>query len=168
MHKRAGWLVLVVMLIAACGEPAVDVDIPDRGEGQRLFDEPGVVDEAAVADALDQASADSGLDVVGMVFEDDHINAGQADRGGRELLDAWDADVVLVAVAAPGDFDSADDERERFFGVYASDRFEIPRSLREEIIDEYMTPYAQDNAWTEGFVTSADALRDGVEESGDS
>jgi len=164
MRRGVAWFVGGLMfLIAACGEPAVDLAVPERAEGQRLFDEVGALDEGTVSGALDDAAAVSGLDVVGLVFEDDDVSAGQADRGGRELLDAWGGDVVLVAVAAPGDFTSDDEDRERFFGVYGSDRFEIPRSLREDIIDNYMTPLAAENAWTEGFQAAAEALADQVE-----
>lgn len=158
---RAGLLVLLVLALAAC-EPAVALEVPSRSADQRLLDVPGATDATAVSAALDAAAEASGLDVVGLVFEDDRASLGQADRGGRQLLRAWDADVVLVAVARPGDFGSQAAERARYFGVYAEDRFEVPRGLREEAIFSHAQLPAASNDWTTAFVDAAGAVGKGL------
>jgi hypothetical protein len=148
---------LLIMLLTACGEPPVALDVPPRGPDQHILDTVGVVDAALEAD-LRALSASSGLDVVALAFEDKRTSLGQADRGGKLLLREWDADIVLVAVAAPGDFGSTEADRRRFFGVFASDRFAVSRSLRERIIFERVQLLAADNAWADAFAAAADEL----------
>ncbi|MBA2316524.1 MAG: hypothetical protein H0V93_01895 [Euzebyales bacterium] len=150
--------IVAALGLIACGEPAVDVDIPDRAAGQHLLDAAGILDTAAVEGALADASQASGLDVVGLAFTDGAANLGQADRGGRALLDAWDADVVVVAVAAPGDFTSVGADRRRFFGVFSGDRFDVPRSVRERIVGDVASVPAGANDWTSAFTGAAEAL----------
>ena len=149
---------LLAVLLVACGEPDVDLSPPPRAAGAQLHDEVGVVDPA-VAERLAAVSEASGLDVVGLVYEDERATLGQADRAGRLLLEAWDADIVLVAVAFPGDFANPDpDARQRFFGVASTDRFTVTRDLRERIVDEAVPPPAAANDWTAAFEAAVDEL----------
>lgn len=149
--------VLAALVLAACGEPEVDLDVPDRAEGQRLLDVADVMDDS-VEEALAQAAAATDLDIVALAFEDERASLGQADRGGSTLLAAWDADVVVVVVGFPGDLTADDPEaRARYFGVYG-DRFDVPRSVREQINDEVVAPLAADNDWTGAFTAAAETL----------
>lgn len=149
--------VLLLVLLAACGEPAVDLEVPRRAPDQHLLDAAGILD-SSVEQRLRELSEAAGLDVVGLAFEDEQTTLGQADRGGRLLLREWDADVVLVAVAAPGDFASADADRTRFFGVYSTDRFDVSRDLRERIIFERVQLLAAENEWVAAFHAAIDEL----------
>jgi hypothetical protein len=147
-------------LAGGCGNPEVALAVPERQDGQVMLDEAGVLD-AAVADRLAAVAADTGVDVVALAFEDPQASLGQADRGGRLLLDAWGADVVVVAVARPGDFASSDEQaRRRYFGVFATDRFAVPRGLRERIVEEAVPPLAARNDWPGAFTAAADILAD--------
>lgn len=165
-RRLLAFLLTALVLLAACGEPAVDLDVPTRGPDQHLLDEVGLLD-AAVEQRLREVSAASGLDVVALVFEDERTNMGQADRGGRALLDAWDADVVLVAVAGPGDFTSEDAERRRYFGVYANDRFAVSRDVRERIIFDRVQLLAAENAWIPAFLAAVDQLEEELAAAGE-
>jgi hypothetical protein len=150
-------LVALALALSGCGEPAVDLDVPERAEDQHVLDEVGLLDDA-IEQRLREVSAASGFDVVALVFEDERTSLGQADRGGKLLLDAWDADIVLVAVARPGDFASAQADRSRFFGVFATDRFTVSRSLRERIIFERVQLLAAENEWGPAFAAAIEEL----------
>jgi hypothetical protein len=159
MREQPLRLVVALLLVLAvgCGEPEVDLDVPPRGPDQHLLDEVGILD-AAIEVRLREVSERSGLDVVALTFEDERTTLGQADRGGRLLLREWDADVVLVAVAMPGDFTSVEADRSRFFGVYATDRFDVSRDLRERIIFERVQLLAAENDWAAAFSAALDEL----------
>ena len=150
--------VLLAALLAACGEPEPDLSPPERAAGEQVLDEAGVLD-ATIGERLAELRDDTGYDVVALAYEDDRATLGQADRAGRLLLDAWDADIVLVAVAFPGDFDNPDpDDRQRFFGVTATDRFTVTRDLRERIVDEAVPDPAARNDWPAAFHVAIDEL----------
>jgi hypothetical protein len=151
----------LLAVAAGCAEPGVALEVPDRAPGQRVLDPAGILDDA-VAARLDTAADKAEVDVVALAFTDEAASLGQADRGGRRLLEAWDADVVLVAVARPGDFASRDDDRRRFFGVFSADRFAVPRGLREDILEEVVPSLAARNRWPAAFIAAADALATGL------
>ena len=150
---------LVVVLIARDPEP--DLEVPPRDAGQVSADLAGILD-GEVDDAL-QALADDGWDAVALTFETPAANQGEAQRGGRALLEDWDADIVLVAVAEPGDFDSDAEGRRRFFGVEAPSAFDVPGDLREDVTDRVIPPYAADNDWTGAFRAGAEHLAEELE-----
>jgi hypothetical protein len=147
---RALLLLAVVGLLAGCGEPPVDLDVPRRGPDQHVVDEAGILD-ASVEERLAELSETSGYDVVAVAFTDERSSLGQADRGGRMVLREWGADIVLVAVARPDDFTSVEPERNRFFGVFAADRFDVSRDLRERIIFDAVQLLAAENEWVQAF-----------------
>lgn len=152
------WLLVVALLLVACGEPPVDVAIPPReGEG-RVADLAGILDVAAVEDALDDASAATALDTVALTYTTEQASCGEAFRAGGALLAAWDADVALVAVARPGDFEATGADRERCVGIRPADDFAVPSGLREEIAERLVPPLAADNRWTDAFVVAAERL----------
>lgn len=159
--RRARRLAAAVGLAAAllaCGEPAVGVELPSRRDDQQVLDLAGVLDDG-VERRLSQMRAELGVDVVAFTFEDERASLGQADRGGRLVLGEWGADVVLVAVARPGDFTNPDPSaRRRFFGVNAEDRFAVGRDLRERVVEEAVPPPASDNDWTRAFHAAIDVI----------
>ncbi len=161
--RRRATSVLVVALLSlmsvACGEEEPDLSVPDREEGQVVLDEVGLLDEA-VADAL--TSVD-GYDVVAVVYETSQANAGEAHRAGGLVLDAWDADIALVAVAVPGDFESTEEDRRRFAGIRPDDPRAVPGSVIDAINDEILPVYASDNDWHGAFVSSAELLAEELE-----
>jgi hypothetical protein len=156
---------LVGLLLPACGEPPVDLDVPRRASGQVVLDQAGILDEAEIEKHL---RAFEERDVVALTFETEQASRGEARRAGQLLVREWDADVVLVAVARQGDFDSTIVDREdprdrqRFFGIEPADTFDVPGGLREEIVEETVPPIAADNDWQQVFVTAAQDLRDGL------
>lgn len=150
-------LLALALLLTACGEPPVAYEPPTRAPGQHLLDSVGLLD-AATEQRLREVSEQTGFDVVGLTFDDERASLGQADRGGKLLLGAWDADVVLVAVAQPGDFISVDDERSRYFGVFSADRFAVSRGLRERIIFDRVQLLAAENQWIPAFTAALDEL----------
>jgi hypothetical protein len=156
LRRLAPGLVLVLLLVG-CGEPPVALEVPERSAGAHLLDTAGLLG-ATTEDRLREVSASTGLDVVGLTFEDERATLGQADRGGKRLLSEWDADVVLVAVGRPGDFVSEDAERSRYFGVFAGDRFTVSRDVRERIIYERVQLLAAENAWAPAFAAAIDEL----------
>ena len=83
-------------------------------------------------------------------------NCGEAFRAGREFVQAWEADVAVVAVAEPGDFDDADGDR--CVGLAPLDDFELGRGTREEVSEVIWPPLIDDNAWGEIFDVAADEL----------
>lgn len=148
-------LLFVAALLVACGEPGVDVDFPARAQGQVMLDE-----AAVLGDAVRARAADMPADVVVLTFESPDASLGHADRAGRALLDAWDADVALVAVAAPGDFTSAAEGRQRFFGVVSADVRAVSRGARERIAEDVVPPLAAQNDWKAVFLAALDEVEE--------
>lgn len=169
--RRAGAVGLLALagLVAGCGEPAVDLDLAARADGQTVLDLAGAVDDAAVEDAL-AGIRDLGYDAVALTYESEQAGRGEAARAGRMVVREWDADIVLVAVARPGDFasETVDPEdpgaRERFFGIEPADTFAVSGSLREEIVEETIPPIAAGNDWDGVFTTAARDLAEGLTE----
>ncbi len=158
MSRRwRGWAVAAALAATAvgCGEPAVDLELPER-DGH-------VADLAGIAgDDLDgrlaDVEAETGLDIVVLTYETGQANCGEAFRAGGELVGAWDADVAVVAVAAPGDFTSTEDGRERCLGVRPRDEHAVPAGLREEIAEGIVPPIAAENRWDEALQAAVDRL----------
>lgn len=157
--RSAFAVVLAALLLAAC-EPAVDVAIPEREPGQVLLDQAGILDER-VEQRL-RAFGEQGRDVVALTYETEQVTRGEASRAGRELVEAWGADVALVAVSRPGDFASTDTStRERVFGLEAADAYDISRDLREQIVETLVPPVAGENDWPGVFLLALDRLETG-------
>lgn len=154
---------LLVAGLVACGEPAVPLAVPDRGAEQHVLDLAGVLDEAELARPLARLVR-LGWDPVLVTFEADDASLGLADRAGRKVLDAWGADLVLVAVAEPGDFRSDAENRRRFFGLVAREVHDVPRGLRERVAEQLVPPLASENAWTEAFAVAMRALAEGLDD----
>lgn len=156
--RRAALAVLAATMLAACGEPAVDLEVPAREPGQHVLDTAGLLDGTDVQARL-AALADAGLDVVAVTAETPQASLGETRRAGQLVLEEWDADIALVALAAPGDFDSTDTEsRRRFFGLEAADAFSVPRGLRERIAEERAPPLAEGNDWPGVFSMAIDEI----------
>ena len=153
---RKGLLLLAVML-AACGEPAVDVDIAPRDGGRHVADQAGILDAEALEQRLADAE-DEGLDIVALTYESEQANCGEAYRAAREFVRTWEADVALVAVAKPGDFESSEQTRQRCLGVQPLDDRGLPGDLREQIAEELVPPKAGANDWDGAFAVAVDAL----------
>jgi len=149
-------LALVVSL-AACGEPAVDLSLPAREEGAQVADLAGVLDAGQVQSRLEEV-ADAGTDIVALTYETEQASCGEAFRAGAQFVTAWDADIAVVAVARPGDFDATGDDRVRCLGVQPRDQRSVGGDLRERIAEELVPPLAAENDWTGAFTTAIDAL----------
>lgn len=145
--------VVVALVVPACGEPPPDVALPPR-DGGHVADLAGIVGP----DLEQQLAAIQGVDVVALTYETEQANCGEAFRAGVTILEVWDADVALVAVARPGDFASTAEDRERCLGLQARDAYDVPRSLREEISEQLVPPLAADNDWPEAFRVAAGRL----------
>lgn len=147
--------VLMALSLVAC-EPET-IDVPPREEGQVLLDRAGILQESRVEDRL--AGLPDEIDVVAVTFEAADVTAGDLDRAGEEVVDAWGVDVVVAAAAEPGHFHSGDaGERRRVFGLHAPDRFGVPRGLRERLVEEIVPPHAADNDWQGAFLAAVDEL----------
>lgn len=159
--RRLVAVAALALALTAC-EPAVDLTIPERQPGQVLLDQAGILDER-VEQRL-RAAGEGGRDIVALTYETEQAGRGEANRAGRRLLDEWDADLALVAVARPGDFTSTDaDRRERVFGLEAVDAYDVPRGLREEIVETLVPPIARENDWPAVFLLAVDRLEDQLE-----
>lgn len=137
--------------LLACGEPAPDVTIPAREPDQQVLDLAGILSDDL---ALDGA----GLDVVVLTYETQQAGCGEAFRAGRQLVDAWQADVAVVAVAQPGDFAATGADRERCLGVQPRDDQLVGRGLREQIAEQIVPPLAAANNWDGAVRAAVDAL----------
>ena len=148
---RRAALLAVLGVLAACGEPAVDVAIPPREADQQVLD---------LAEILsDDLQVDGGqLDVVVLTYETPQASCGEAYRAGRQLVQAWDADVAVVAVARPGDFAATGQERERCLGVQPRNDQLVSGGLREMIAEQIVPPLAADNDWDGAVRAAVDAL----------
>ena len=150
-------------ILAGCGEPDVSVEISNERSGHvldlaNLF---GEHREGTPHDELDDKLtqiAQSGPDIVALTYETDQASCGEAYRAAREFVQAWDADIAIVAVAQPGDFASTEEPRERCVGVQPRNDRAVPGGLREQIAEELIPPKAADNDWYGVFTTAADAL----------
>lgn len=161
MRRVLALILAGAALLTACGEPPVELEIPARQDGQRVYDPAGLLTEE-VAAAAQRAADATGLDVVGLAFESAEAGRGEATRAARALVAAWDVDLVVVAVARPGDFSSTETERGpeqrlRFFGVEPADTYEVPGDLREAVVAE-VTSLAEQNRWPAAFVAALDRL----------
>jgi hypothetical protein len=150
---------VVVLAAAACGEPAVSVDIPAREGEERIADLAGIFGDrtTALEDRLAQIAED-GPDVVALTYETGEASCGEAYRAAQEFIEAWKADVALVAVARPGDFTSTDETRERCVGVQPRDAETLSGGVREQIAEQVVPPRAADNDWYGAFLAAADAV----------
>lgn len=163
MPSRIAAVLALALMLAACGEPPVPLEVPERGFSQAVLDVAGIVDEdeRAFQQALG-AVRRLGWDPVVIAFEAEGASMGMADRAGRKVLDAWGADLALVAVAEPGHFDRSAAQRKRYFGLFARDVREVPRGVRERIVEEVVPPIAGRNAWTAAYTAALRALADGL------
>lgn len=147
-----------LLLVAGCGEPAVDLDPPAREPGEHVLDEAGLLEGSDVASRL-ATLAENGLDVVAVTYETPRAGLGENRRAGQLMVAEWGADIALVAVAAPGDFTGTDTEtRSRFFGLESADQFAVPRGLRERIAEELAPPLAAENDWHAVFSMAIDEI----------
>lgn len=146
-------LVLALALgLAACGEPPLDVTIPDRDPGRHVADLAGVL----AADTVEAELAGLDTDVVVLTYTTEQANCGEAFRAGREFVAAWQADVAIVAVAVPGGFDDVD--AERCVGLQPLDDFELGRGTREDITEVRWPPLIEANEWTDVVLVGAREL----------
>lgn len=146
---------IVATALVACGEPALDVDLPPR-DGH-VADLAGILDEPSLEQRLSQVRA-RGLDVVVLTYTTEVANCGEAFRAGGALVTEWDADIAVVAVARPGDFASTEDGRERCVGLRPKDEFAVPGGLREEIAEGIVPPIAAQNRWDDAVAAAVDRL----------
>lgn len=160
MRNVAAVALAAVLVIAACGEPAPDVALPARSGESHVADQAGVFDPQERGDLEDRLAeiAAGGPDIVALTYETDQANCGEAYRAAKRFVEVWDADVALVAVAAPGDFDSTAQTRKRCLGVQPRDERAVPGGLREEIAETLVPPKTADNDWYGAFLVAAEAL----------
>lgn len=158
VRRLAAAAVAVVALAGCGGEPEVDLDVPARAQGQQVADLAGILEGSDVDARLQQLRAD-GLDVVAVTYETEQASCGEAYRAGSEVVRAWDADVAVVAVAAPGDFDSTEAaSRQRCLGVQPASQGLLSGDVREEIAETLVPPLATDNDWAGAFGVAVDRI----------
>ncbi len=151
-------VVVAAAALIACGEPPIDVTIPAREDGAQIADLAGVLDREALQPRLAPAG-EADLDIVALTYETQQASCGEAYRAATEFVDAWDADVAIVAVARPGDFSSTAENRQRCVGIQPRDPRGVSADLRERIAEEIVPPIAADNDWTGVFSAAAEAVR---------
>lgn len=157
---RALAAALAILLLAGCGEPEPQVSLPARDAGAHVADLAEVLsagDREKLDQRLEEISQD-GLEMVALTFESDNANCGEAYRAAKEFVTAWEADVALVAVAAPGDFTSSAQSRNRCLGVQPLEDRAVPGSVREYIAEQLVPPLTADNDWYGAFVAAAEVL----------
>jgi len=158
---------LAVVLLAGCGEPAVDLVIPAREDSGDVLDTSDLLDDG-IATRLEEFEAATGLDAVALTYETEQASRGEASRAGRLLVEGWGADLALVAVARPGDFTSTvvdredPEDRARYFGVEPADPFAVSGDLRERVVEEVVPPIAADNRWDDVFAAAVEELQRGI------
>lgn len=163
-HRRTVLLVAALAgALAGCGEPAIDVDLPPR-DGH-VADLAGILDAEALDARLRAIQAD-GLDIVALTYTTQQANCGEAFRAGQAFATLWEADIALVAVARPGDFEATHGDRERCLGLRPVDAFAVPGGLREEIAEGLVPPIAAANDWDGAFMVAADRLAQELTDAG--
>ena len=157
MRLCSALLVGLAFVAVACGEPAVDVDVPARGPQQHVEDQAGILDAAALEDRLATLAQD-GPDVVALTYETPQASCGEAFRAARQFVADWDADIAIVAVARPGEFTATAQDRQRCVGVQPRADRALGADLRERIAEELVPPFAADNDWDGAFAAAVEAL----------
>jgi hypothetical protein len=155
--RRTVVATLLALTLVACGEPAVPLEVPERGLDQQVLDLAEILDDEELARPVRELML-LGWDPVLVTFAAEDASLGMADRAGRKVLEAWGADLVLVAVGEPGDFTSEDPARQRFFGLFARDVRDVPRSVRERIVEQLVPPVAAENDWAQAFALALETL----------
>lgn len=155
---RPAVLVALLLVVTACGEPPIAIEIPPR-DGAQVLDLAGILDAEALETQLAN-HADEGVDIVALAYTTPDASCGEAFRAGQEFVRAWDADVALVAVAEPGGFDDLD--AERCVGLQPLNDFDVGRGTREEISEVIWPDLIDDNAWDEVFAVGATELFDAL------
>ena len=150
-------VVAVALIAAACGEPAVDVSLGGR-DGRHVDDQAGILQAEELDAHLSALAADGGLDIVALTYETSQASCGEAFRAGQEFVEAWGADVAVVAVAQPGDFTDTGDTRQRCLGVQPRDDRAVSGDVRERIAEQIVPPLAARNDWDAAFRAAADEL----------
>ncbi len=103
-----------------------------------------------------------------LTYESEQASRGEASRAGQLLIERWGADLALVAVARPGDFESTvvdredPEDRRRYFGVEPADPFAVSGDLRERVVEGTVPPIAAENRWGDVFRTAVEELRQGL------
>lgn len=158
---------LAMIGLVGCGEPAVDLDIPAREASGDVLDTSDLLgDDIAVR--LEEFEVSTGLDAVALTYESDQASRGEASRAGQLLIERWGADLVLVAVARPGDFASTvvdredPEDRRRYFGVEPGDPFAVSGDLRERVVEGIVPPIAAENRWGDVFQKAVEELQQGL------
>ena len=153
-------VLLLLFLLAACGEPPIDVTLPERRPGEHVVDQAGVFSDDQRTDLHQRLSqlAESGTDIVALTFETEAANCGEAYRAAKRFVQSWEADIAVVAVAAPGDFTATGGNRKRCLGVQPRNDRAVPGALREQIAEELVPPKAAENDWAGAFDVAVDAL----------
>lgn len=149
-----------VVVLAACGEPAVDVTLPERSDAGHVADLAEVLEpeqRSELEGRLGEIATD-GPDIVALTYTTEQANCGEAYRAARRFVEEWEADIALVAVAEPGDFTSTSADRRRCLGVQPRDDRAVPGDLRERIAETLVPPKAADNDWFGAFSVAAEAL----------
>jgi hypothetical protein len=159
MRRAAAGCAALLIMLAGCGEPAIDVEIPQRPGRDRVADLAGILDVDALEARLAEA-AEGGVDIVALTYESEQAGCGEAYRAAQEFVQQWAANVALVAVAQPGDFASEDEARERCFGLQPRVGEDVPAGLRETIAEELVPAETADNDWDGAFAVAVDALVD--------
>jgi len=152
--------VIAAAALVGCGEPAIAIDIPQRDEDAHVADVAMIL-SPDVEQTVAKASADSDLDIAVLTYETPQASCGEAFRAGAELVQAWSADVAVVAVARPGDFSATGDTRERCVGVRPRDEALVSGGLRERIATEVVPPLAASNRWDDAIEAAVSAIAQG-------
>ncbi|MDQ3537976.1 MAG: hypothetical protein M3415_04145 [Actinomycetota bacterium] len=159
---RTAAVVLAAVLLAGCGEPAVDVRLPPREEGQQVLDLAEILEGSGIVRRL-EALRDNGLDVVALTYESEQAGCGEAFRAGGKIVREWNVDVAVVAVAEPGDFAAEADGRQRCLGVRPRDAELVSGGVRERIAEQLVPPLAGRNDWTGAFGVAIDTIAEARE-----
>jgi hypothetical protein len=159
MRKAVAACAVAMLALVGCGEPAIDVEIPQRPGSQRVADLAGILDAEALEAKL-AGAAEDGTDIVALTYETEQAGCGEAYRAAQEFVQKWAANVALVAVAQPGDFGSDEEGRVRCFGLQPGGGVDVPGGLRERIAEDLVPAETADNDWDGAFAVAVDALMD--------